>query len=111
VRFQPFVEERIERFHTPGNFEIMATLTAEITTETANRHNGAIGPIMVNRFIANRFNFYCRHNAIRQVIQLAIAIHMRLTKSALTMTQSAAPKAKVTNYIAVIHRLLQHRFD
>jgi hypothetical protein len=89
----------------------MATLAAEIAAIATNRHDLAIGLKVVHRFIAYRPDLDRRDNPVRQVIQGAVTIHMRLAKPALAVTQTTTPKAQIAHHITVIQRLLQQGFD
>jgi hypothetical protein len=89
----------------------MATLATEIAAIAPNRHNLAIGLKVVHRFVTYRLDLDRRDNTVRQVVQGAVTIHMRLAKPALAMAQTTTPKAQIADHIAVFQRLLQQGFD
>ena len=63
----------------------MAAAAAETAAITADRQHLRPGPEMANRFIFDRPNIHCRDDAVRQVVQGAVAVHMRLAKPSLAM--------------------------
>ena len=71
----------------------MAALATEIAAVAADRHDRAVGAVMVNRLVADRSDFNRRDDAVRKVIQSAVTIHMRLAKPALAVTQPTTPQA------------------
>ena len=89
----------------------MAALAAEVAAVAADRHDLAVGPVVVHRLVADGFDLDRRDDSVGQVVQRAVAIHVCLAKAALTVTQAAAPQAQIADDIAIFEWLLQLSFN
>jgi hypothetical protein len=111
VRARPRAREFVERFHAPGNLEVVATLAAEVAAVATDRHHLAVGAVVKHRLVADRLDFDRRDDAVGKVVEFAVAIHVRLAEAALAVPQAATPQAQVADHVAVVQRLLQLAFD
>jgi len=84
----------------------VATLAAEVAAVAADRHDLTVGAVVVHRLVADRLDLDRRDDAVGQVVERAVAVHVRLAEAALTMAQATAPQAQVTDHVAVFERLL-----
>ena len=85
----------------------MAAAAAETAAIAANGQHLRPGPVMANRFIFDRPNIHRRDDPVRQVVQGAVAVHMRLAKPPLAMVETAAPKTQVAACFAGFRSFLQ----
>lgn len=73
----------------------MATTAAKITAITAHGQYLRTGTIVPYRLGLDGSQLHGGNNAVGQVIQRTMAVHMRLAEAALAMTDAAAPAAQV----------------
>ena len=85
----------------------MTTPTTEIAAITAYRHHFTARPKMLYGFALYWANIDCRENAIGQIVQSAITVHMCLTEPSLTMPDLATPETQVAARGSVFHFLLK----
>ena len=85
----------------------MATATAEATAVAAHRHDLRARSKMLDWFFFDRIDINRRKYAVREVVEGAVAVNMRLTESTLAMADLATPQAQVAACGAVSQFFLQ----
>ena len=89
----------------------MATPATETAAIAADRHKPRSGPEVFYRLILNGIDIDGRKDAVGQVIERAIAIHMRLTEATLAVPDFTAPQTEIAAHRAVFQLFLQAGLD
>ena len=89
----------------------MAATAAETAAITSHRQHLTARSIVSDGFIFDGSDIHGGNNAVREVVQPAVSVDMRLAEAALTMAQPTTPQTQIASNRAIGKVFLEFRWN